>query len=312
MVERRTIVFSDPRLSHLEHPAFEARGERDGPHVSLIAGVHGCEYSSIAAVIRFMNELETGELSGSITAVPVVSMQSFERRSPFVVPEDGKNLNRCFPGVYDGTYTDALARSIFDELIAPADCLIDLHGGDLVEALEPFAIYDASPVEERARALAVAFGLPYVVREDPQEGLAGMTCSAAARAGIPAIIAEAGGCGQLEPEPVELLVEGTRNALRSLEMLPGPVRPPRADLRLVGAFDWLRCRSAGFWESAVVAGDEVAAGQVLGRVTSLHGDVQEEIRAPRDGVVLFLTTSAAVSDDGLLLGLGAELQVGAS
>jgi predicted deacylase len=312
MVERRTIVFSDPRLSHLEHPAFEARGERDGPHVSLIAGVHGCEYSSIAAVIRFMNELETGELSGSITAVPVVSMQSFERRSPFVVPEDGKNLNRCFPGVYDGTYTDALARSIFDELIAPADCLIDLHGGDLVEALEPFAIYDASPVEERARALAVAFGLPYVVREDPQEGLAGMTCSAAARAGIPAIIAEAGGCGQLEPEPVELLVEGTRNALRSLEMLPGPVPPPRADMRLVGAFDWLRCRSAGFWESAVVAGDEVAAGQVLGRVTSLHGDVQEEIRTPRDGVVLFLTTSAAVSDDGLLLGLGAELQVGAS
>ena len=107
-------------------------------------------------------------------------------------------------------------------------------------------------------------------------------------------------------------MEGTRNAFRSLEMLPGPVRPPRADLRLVGAFDWLRCRSAGFWESAVAAGDEVAAGQALGRVTSLHGDVQEEIRAPREGVVLFLTTSAAVSDDGLLLGLGAELQVGAA
>jgi len=308
MVERRSIVFSDPRLAHLEHPAFEARGERDGPHVALIGGVHGCEYSSIAAVIRLMNELDAGALSGSITAVPLVSMQSFEQRSPFVVPEDGKNLNRCFPGTYDGTYTEALARSIFDELIAPADVLIDLHGGDLVEALEPFAIYDASPVEERARALAVAFGLPYVVREDPKDGLAGMTCSAAAQAGIPAIIAEAGGCGQLEQDAVELLVEGTRNALRSLEMLPGPAPAPRADMQLVGAFDWLRCRSAGFWESAVAAGDEVAAGRLLGRVTSLHGDVQEEIHAPREGVVLFLTTSAAVSDDGLLLGLGAELE----
>jgi predicted deacylase len=234
-------------------------------------------------------------------------MQSFQRRSPFVVPEDGKNLNRCFPGTYDGTYTDALARSIFDELIAPADVLIDLHGGDLVEALEPFTIYDASPVEERARALAVAFGLPYVVREEPQAGLAGMTCSAAAAAGIPAIIAEAGGCGLLDPDAVELLVEGVGNVLRSLEMLPGPVRPPRADMRLVGAFDWLRCRSAGFWEAAVGAGEEVGQGQLLGRVTSLLGDVQEEIRAPREGVVLFLTTSAAVSADGLLLGLGAEL-----
>jgi predicted deacylase len=308
VIERRTIVFSDPRLSHLEHPAFEARGERDGSHVALISGVHGCEYSSIAAVIRFMNELDTRELAGSITAVPVVSMQSFERRSPFVVPEDGKNLNRCFPGTYDGTYTDALARSIFDELIEPADVLIDLHGGDLVEALEPFAIYDASPVEERARALAVAFGLPYVVREDPADGLAGMTCSAAANAGIPAVIAEAGGCGQLDPVAVDMLVRGVRNALRALEMLPEPVDPPHADMRRVGAFDWLRCRSAGFWEAAVGAGDEVRGGQLLGRVTTLHGEVRQEIHAQRDGVVLFLTTSAAVSDDGLLLGLGAELE----
>ena len=308
MVERRTIAFSDPRLSHLEHPAFEARGERDGPRVTLIAGIHGCEYSSIAAVVRFMNELQTNELSGSITAVPVVSMQSFEQRSPFVLPEDGKNLNRCFPGTYDLTYTDALARSIFDELIAPTDFLIDLHGGDLVEALEPFAIYDASPVEKRARAMAVAFGLPYVVREDPADGLAGMTCSAAAQAGIPAIIAEAGGCGQLEEEAVVLLVRGVRNVLRSLELLPGPVEPPPREQRLVEAFDWLRCRAAGFWEAAVEAGDEVAAGQCLGKVANLHGEVAEEIRAPRDGVVLFLTTSAAVSDDGLLLGLGAELE----
>ena len=57
----------------------------------------------------------------------------------------------------------------------------------------------------------------------------------------------------------------------------------------------------------VAAGDEVSQGQLLGRVTTLYGEVGEEIHAPRDGVVLFLTTSAAVSDDGLLLGLGAEL-----
>lgn len=307
VIERRTIVFPDERLAGVEHPAFEARGGRDGPHVALIGGIHGCEYSSIAAVVRFMRELDTDELAGSVTAVPVVSMQSFERRSPFVVPEDSKNLNRSFPGSVDGTYTDALARGIFDELISPADVLLDLHGGDLVEALEPFAIYDASPVEVRSRELAVAFGLPYVVREEPEGGLGGMTCSAAAAAGIPAVIAEAGGRGQLEQEAVTLLVDGVRNALRSLEMLPGPVRPPREDMRLVGAFDWLRCRAAGWWEPAVPAGAEVGEGDLLGHVKNLWGDVLEEIRAPREGVVLFLTTSAAVGDEGLLLGLGADL-----
>jgi len=308
VVERRTIVFPDERLAGLEHPAFVARGARDGPHLALIAGVHGCEYSSIAAVTRFMRELDTTELAGSITAVPVVSMQSFRRRSAFVVPEDGKNLNRCFPGTYDGTYADALARAIFDELIAPADALIDLHSGDLVEALEPFAIYEASAVEERSRAMAIAFGLPYVVREVPDGALAGMTCGAAARAGVPAIIAEAGGCGRLEEDAVRMLVDGVRNVLRSLEMLPGPPEPPRADMRAVGGYEWLYSRAAGWWESTVSAGDEVEEDGVLGRLLTLHGDVIEEIRAPRAGVVLFLTTSPAVDANGLLLGLGVDLE----
>jgi predicted deacylase len=308
MIERRTIVFPDERLRGIEHPAYEARGASDGPHVALIGGIHGCEYSSIAAVTRFINELDTAELAGSITAVPVVSMQSFRQRSAFVVPEDGKNLNRSFPGSYDGTYTDALAASIFEHVIEPADVLLDLHGGDLVEALEPFAIYDASPVEERAHAIALAFGLPYVVRQErPESGLGGMTSSAAAQIGIPAVIAEAGGCGQLEEAATTMLVEGVRNVLRHLEMLPGAPTPPPAGARVVGRFIWARAAHEGWWQPVVAAGDEVAEGQLVGTVRTLYGDVLEEHLASRDGVVLFLTTSPAVGVDGPLLGLGAEL-----
>jgi uncharacterized protein len=310
MIDRRTIRFDHDLLRALEHPAFEAKGGAgDGPHVALIGGIHGCEYSSIAAVTKVMTELDAGELKGSITAVPVVSMESYVRRSPFVVPADGKNLNRSFPGSYDGSYAEVLARSIFDELIAPADVLIDLHGGDMVEALEPFSIYAASEVGDAADALAVAFGLRYVVREEPQEGgLGGMTTIAAAEAGIPAIIAEAGGCGLLSQDAVDLLAAGVRNALRHLGMLPGEPDPPAGPQRRVGRFDWLRSAQAGWWAPAVAAGDEVAAGAVIGEVRDLWGDVNEEIRAPSDGVVLFLTTSPAVTDDGLLLGLGADLE----
>ena len=301
MIQRRTFTFCE-----IEHPAYESRGAHDGPHVALIAGIHGCEYSSIAAVNRFMSELETAQLSGSITAVPIVSMESFRQRSPFVVPADGKNLNRSFPGSHDGTYTDVLARSIFDQIIKPADVLLDLNGGDLVEALEPFAIYDASPHEERTRGIALAFGLPYVVRQEVDEsGLGGMTSTAAAQAGIPAVIAEAGGCGQLEDAATTLLVDGVRNVLRHLEMLPGDPAPPRS--RLVGKFVWFRASQDGWWQPEVAAGDEVAEGQRVGTLRTLYGDVVEELHASSDGVVLFLTTSPAVSADGPLLGLGAEI-----
>lgn len=43
-----------------------------------------------------------------------------------------------------------LAHAVFERLIAPADVLLDLHGGDMVEALEPFTLYDESAVEDRA------------------------------------------------------------------------------------------------------------------------------------------------------------------
>jgi hypothetical protein len=309
VIEHTTIEYEHELLKGLEHPAFVARGAAgDGPKVSLIGGIHGCEYSSIAAVTRFMNELDTSRLKGTVTAVPVVSMESFRQRSPFVVPADGKNLNRCFPGSYDGTYTDVLARSIYETLIEPADALLDLHGGDQVEALEPFAIYDASPVEERAHELAVAFNLPYVVREERVPGgLGGMTTSAAAAAGIPGVIAEAGGRGLLEEQATSMLVAGARNALRVLGMLPGPPDPPPANQRRVGSFVWLRSREAGWWDWAVEAGEEVAEGQVLGRIRDLWGAVREEILAPQAGVVLFITSSPATVDDGLLLGLGADL-----
>ena len=310
MIEKTTIVFEHALLDGLEHPAFVAHGEAgEGPSVSLIAGIHGCEYSSIAAVTRFMNELDTSRLRGTITAVPVVSMESFRQRSPFVVPVDGKNLNRCFPGSYDGTYTDVLARSIYDTLIEPADVLLDLHGGDQVEALEPFAIYDASPVEEKANEIAVAFNLPYVVREERKEsGLGGLTTSAAAQAGIPGVIAEAGGRGLLEESATAMLVAGVQNVLRTLELLPGEPDPPPAHQRRVGSFVWLRSTEGGWWEWAVEAGQEVAEDQVLGRIRDLTGEVREEIVAPQDGVVLFITSSPAVIEGGLLLGLGADLR----
>jgi uncharacterized protein len=308
MIERRTLRFEHELLAGLELPCFEAVGPRDGPHLCLLGGIHGGEYSSIAGVVRFMNALDTDALTGRITAVPIVSMPSFRARSAFVVPQDGKNLNRCFPGSYDGTFSDVLARHVFDELIASSDVMLDLHGGDMVEALEPFTLYDESPVEEEARALAIAFDLPYVVRSAPAAApISGTTTSAAAAAGVPAVIAEVGGRGLLEEDAVQEHLDGLANALRHLGMLPGAPKQPRADMRSVGRFVWLRCEDEGWWEPDVRAGDIVEAGSSLGSVRNLFGDVRERIAAPEDGVVLFTTTSPAVEADGLLVGLGVEI-----
>jgi hypothetical protein len=306
VVARRLVRFPHPTLAGLEWPVFEAEGAREGPRVCLLAGVHGCEYSSIAALVRFMRELDPDAVTGTIVAVPVVSPTSFAARSPFVVPEDGRNLNRSFPGDPDGSFTEVLAHHVFSEFVTGSDVLIDLHGGDMVEALEPFALYDDSPVRDTAQRLARAYGLHYVVC-DTTDTLGGTSSAAAAAAGIAAFTAEAGGRGLLEPAEVQRHLRGLRSSLRAAGVLEGEPDPPLAGQQLVQRFLWLRSSARGWWQPSVDVGDTVAAGDPMGTVCDGFGDVVETVTAPEAGALLFLTSSPAVAADGLLAGLGAGL-----
>jgi len=294
-------------LAGLDVPVIELTGSA-GPRLTVLAGVHGCEYAPMAAVRRWTRALAERDLRGSVRAVPVLNLPAFRARSPFVVPDDGKNLNRCFPGDPAGTVADRLAHAAFTQLIEGSDALVDAHAGDMVEALEPFALYDAGPSEDRARELAVAYGLGYVIRQEPGPGRAvgGTTSTAAAEIGIPAIIAEAGGCGLVEPAAVAAHVRGLDRLLALLGMTSDPAPDGEAPVYL-GRFLWLRAADEGWWEPAVRPGQRVAAGEVLGTVSSLDGaQVLQSVTAPAPGVPMFITSSPAVAADGLLLGLGAQ------
>jgi uncharacterized protein len=311
-----TVTRRSLELAGLTVPLVEVTGSHDGPLLSVIAGVHGCEYASMAGVRRWLRELETRDVSGRVRAVPVLNVSAFAARTPFVVPEDGKNLNRCFPGNPAGTLAERLAYDAFTQVITGSDAYIDAHCGDMVEALQPFALYEAGPAEDSARDLAIAYQLPYVIRQvaGPDRAVSGTSSGAAAAAGIPAITAEAGECGLVQEHAVAMHVAGLNGVLELLGMAdeaPGAAAaqtqqtpPEQTEL---SRFLWLRCRDAGWWQPAVGAGEAVRSGQVIGTVSTLDGaQVIEEIIAPADGVIIFLTSSPAVAADGLLLGLGAR------
>lgn len=303
-VVRRTI-----ELAGLAVPFVEVTGSADGPTLTVIAGVHGCEYASMDGVRRWLRTLEGRELRGRVRAVPVLNVTAFATRTPFVVPEDGKNLNRSFPGDPAGTLAERLAFDAFSQLITGSDAYVDAHCGDLVEALQPFALYEAGPAEEQARELAAAYGLPYVIRQPagPDRTVNGTSSASAAAAGIPAITAEAGGCGLVEEHAVALHITGLDGVLARLDMTAAgqPVKAP-SEPTYLARFLWPHCGEGGWWAPAVKPGDTVTQGQVIGTVSSLDGGrVKETVFAPADGVVIFVTSSPAVAADGLLLGLGA-------
>jgi predicted deacylase len=301
-VTRRTI-----ELAGLDVPLVEAGGSQDGPLLTVVAGVHGCEYASMDAVRRWTRTLETRELRGRVRAVPVLNLPAFHGRTPFVVPDDGKNLNRCFPGDPAGTLADRLAHAVFTELITGSDAYIDAHCGDMVEALEPFALYETGPAEARAGEMARAYRLPYVIRQapGPDRPISGTSTSAAASIGVPAITAESGECGLVQEEAVARHVRGLDGVLALLGIADLPAGTPEPSPTVLNRFLWMRSERGGWWAPSVRAGEQVTEGQVIGTISTLDGSqVLQTITAPADGVPIFITSSPAVADDGLLLGLG--------
>jgi len=308
----------DPR------PVISVAGAKPGPLLFVNAGVHGGEYPAVEAVLRLGKTLDPKKISGTVILMPVLNLPAFRMRTPFVCPIDNVNPNRVFPGDPSGSYSEQMTHALINEFVVYADAYVDLHGGDIPEALVPFVICRSEAgladskgrnVATRSKQMAMAFGLPYVltVSKPVQPNKGQSSYAAAAEKGVPSILAEAGGVGQMQEEAVELLVNGVVNVMRHLAMIAGerpllnplPNKGEKGSAKLLTTFEWVYTKSAGMWYPKIAPGDVVKEGQQIGTVGDLFGDNLEEIISPVNGVILFLTINPSVLENGLLMGIGA-------
>ena len=188
-------------------PVVVINGKADGPVFAVTAGVHGAEYPGIEAAIRLSRTLDPAEVRGAVIVVPVVSVPAYQRRAIYVNPLDGINFNRVCPGNPVGTITEIMADLLFKNVIAQADHYIDLHGGDMIEALVPFTLYYKSGNRDGGRCIQ---GAGRGVRHPDHPGDDGLRggSSAAAAMGKPAILPEAGGRGILDEPSTQTHIRG--------------------------------------------------------------------------------------------------------
>lgn len=312
-------------------------GSRPGKTLVVTAGVHGCEYVGIEALNRLKRELEPTALSGRVILLPLVNPEGFYHGSKQTIPADGQNLNRMFPGNPEGTFSSQLARVLEETLYPEADFLMDLHGGDVNEALTPLIFFPAAVPDNlsaAASAAAKALSVPYRVASSARNGF----YSWAAQCGIPALLVERGERGLWSEEEVAACQENVHELMRHLKILdvdmvssghtlkPSgtfpdtdsettkfPVRPESASAR----FSQTEIRSAiyeeaptdSFWYPEVSgAGQKLKQGALLGTLKNSCGNEIARYTAPFDGVVLYYTLSLGVRSGDPLIAYG-ELRI---
>jgi len=284
-------------------PLWLINGDEAGPTLVVTGGIHAAEYASIAAALDLGQSLNPTGLRGRVIVVPVVNLPGFAARSIYVCPLDGKNPNRVFPGDAGGSASEQVADWVFRNVISQANYYVDLHGGDLIEALVPFTIFFRSgneQVDTTSLEMAKIFGIHYLVASESS----GSSISAASGAGIPSILTESGGQGIWTAEQVADHTNGLQRLMRHLKMVRGSAPEPTA-FTLLERFLWLRSDHEGFWYPQVLVGETVRAGQELGCIKDWEGNVLQIAFSPDKGTILFIVSSLAIHHNDPLFAVGA-------
>jgi predicted deacylase len=309
--EKRTKHLSVPTGTgdEVHIPLATATGSGEGPHLLVVAGVHGSEYVGIEATSRFFRWIDETKLSGTVVVVPCLNVPAFYGLAMHVNPLDGKNLGSVFPGDSDGTATDRIARAVFDELVASADFVVDVHGGDLEEELVEYSqinLTGDAAVDIAAESLARALDMPMFLRSPkpdtpPRQG---NLFEMAAVEGRPAVLVEAGSHGVLDEQVISVHFKALRNALHHLEMLPGEPAVTNPQPLELHRFLGVEAPVEGAWYPRVVKGEIVREGQTIGEMRDFFGTRLAVLSSPEDAAILGVMTIPPRRQGDWVMGLG--------
>ena len=285
-------------------PVTVLHGHGTGKTMLITAGVHAGEYVGIQAAIELSQKLKIEKVNGTIIIVKVMNRPAFEARNGSMGLDDGKNLNREFPGNPDGTEMERLAWAISQELQPAADYYIDLHSGDDYEKLTPYVYYAGAAAEEVvsfSRQMAEQVDVPYMVKSNVASG---GSYNYAASQGIPSILIERGGMGDWSYEEVSSTRRDVRNILCHMGFYQG-----LKDFRTYYPLDVADVRyqdaeENGLWYPFKKVGDMIQEGDILGEVRDYEGNVKEVSVAEFDGVLLYQCGTLQVLGNGPMVAYG--------
>jgi predicted deacylase len=242
--------------------------------------MHGDEYDGVLTVQHLIGSLQAARLRGTVTALPVANAAAFAQASR-VVPSDGQDLNRQFPGDPVGTPGQRLADALWTMIRAHADYVIDVHSSTQSLLGIAHAIYfaDQTPASKMSGDLARRAGLP-VVWQSTGTWLSNALYCRATQEGLPTVLADIGELNERSGD-VERAVAGLQNMLRHIGVLDGD-SPDSGAYWVVKDPQWLKADHSGLLMELANVGTRLRRGERAFRITDARGDQVQEGRCPED------------------------------
>jgi len=234
----------------------------------ITAGVHGAEIGSVLIAREIKGWVESRDIK-AVEVIPEVNLEAVERKQR-ENPEDGKDLNRIFPGDENGTKSERLARQTFEKA-KDFDRLIDLHTYGKNSRCVPYMLTDLN--EDYNRNFCEDVGLNNAVQTG---GTGGQLFLETSKLGMPSMIIEAGGSEWYRDE-----LEMVKRAVLSL-IFNDEFKDEENEVSYYEYYDRIRPESKGYFKPKKEPGDRVDKGEVIGLLA------EEGVKAPFSGFILGL------------------------
>ena len=273
-------------------PVTVIHGIRPGPTITVLGGIHGDELTGASACTHLLSNaftdigksLDPNQMAGTLRIVPVVNLPGYRSKSRYF--PDGRDLNRNFPGDFNGSTTKRVAAQVWKYLLNDSDAIIDLHSAAKGRSNMPQIRVDLAHAS--SNILAKAFGIEILLDSKPPKG---SLRKAANEQDIPSITYEGGGANLLDNTTVKVAINGVLNILRSLRMVPGTPNRPRFRMLASGS-RWLRASEGGLLDMFVSSGSVMREGEVIATISDpATPGLTVDIVAPEDGLLIGAATN---------------------
>ena len=277
-----------------EIPYTIIRGPKPGPHLAVITGLSGTDYAPINALQLLIANLNTAELSGTLTVVHIANLPAFLARSLFLNPTDRKELTRSFPGKADGSQSERIAYALTSKVIDKADAVLVLEAGAGNTMLSPHVIQDTSSpaaLAEKIRAMALSFGINYIVTA---KGAADSPEAAALTRGKPVLKVMCGAQAATDKRTMDMIVKGVLGIMNQQGMIKDNAVKTRSVV-YIDSLNRMESPRTGYLAIYVQRGDMVRRGDSIFGILSYDGKNPQIFNAPVNGIILSMFSTAPVN-----------------
>ncbi|MCR5558484.1 MAG: succinylglutamate desuccinylase/aspartoacylase family protein [Butyrivibrio sp.] len=280
-------------------------GECNGKRICIVTGIHGDELEGqyvcyeIARRIRKTPE----SLKGIVDVYPAMNpfgIDSITRG----IPAFDLDMNRIFPGNFDGDMNEYTASEIVKELEG-ADLVIDIHASNIFLTEIPQIRINEKSAEELV-PFARKANMDLVWVHGASTVLESTLAYALNSRGTKTLVVEMGVGMRITQSYGRQLSDGIISLMSELGIWEGEV--PQIKEAIV-AYDsggddvcYLNAPSSGIYMKEKEHGSLVKAGDIVGKIINpLSGEVMTEIKAPENGMI-FTVREYPVVEEGSLMG----------